>query len=603
MYGDNLTNYASGNELWHGILRDCSKTMSFSCIQKNAYTYLDNAFVERDNITIFDGLTMRKNNLNYNTCTKDCRDDSEVEDNLVEGLNNVEGRNTNENGDETLIDEEEKSPLEEITLALREKAVKFLSTRDYEIELPKFFFESSKIKISPREIDENGALVRIDFGQRAVENYQGRIFLKKIRKFIQNRLLVSFLALLLVIKLVKVKFMFIIPFLFGVGTAKKIFLKLLLFLIPAFAHVFKLCSSYYTSHSKYHHHHHHKIAHHHHHVPVPVPVPAFVDHHHPHHPHHEEEFNGYDYAHPHIQIRKDIEELKEWGIDSFTESYDDPALRPAAPQSLPAPQSPQYPTTYGIPQYPAIVKPSVLASPQQFPINAPSHGQTLAYSGYLDNNNQKLNRRIAVQNISPVAPQVFTNTPIYKHGQSNIPATPQIKSSAPALPIVQQNRVTPQQVVSKTSNTNYPNDALSSSSSVSHTSNAIVVNDDNFYKPIIDKLDSIFSQLRFSEESCRERLICSMYKNPAVYSPHSNIVSNELSSLNVAMVLDHKEKGGHWPSVPNRANRVIIDPQELKRATNGSAAGKRFHRYIDAARSGQEGGDCLRIYPCHINTE
>lgn len=29
-------------------------------------------------------------------------------------------------------------------------------------------------------------------------------------------------------------------------------------------------------------------------------------------------------------------------------------------------------------------------------------------------------------------------------------------------------------------------------------------------------------------------------------------------SLNVAMVLDHKEKGGHWPSVPNRANRVIM---------------------------------------------
>lgn len=186
MYGDNLTNYASGNELWHGILRDCSKTMSFSCIQKNAYTYLDNTFVERDNITIFDGLTMRKNNLSYNTCTKDCRDDSDVENNLVEELNNVEGRNTNENDDETLIDEEEKSPLEEITLALRDKAVKFLSTRDYEIELPKFFFESSKIKISPREIDENGALVRIDFGQRAVENYQGRIFLKKISMELTN---------------------------------------------------------------------------------------------------------------------------------------------------------------------------------------------------------------------------------------------------------------------------------------------------------------------------------------------------------------------------------------------------------------------------------
>jgi hypothetical protein len=77
-------------------------------------------------------------------------------------------------------------------------------------------------------------------------------------RFIQNRLLSALLALLLIIKLIKVKFLFVIPFLFGVGTAKKLFLKLLLFFIPAFAHIFKLCSSYYTSShgTKYHHHHH-----------------------------------------------------------------------------------------------------------------------------------------------------------------------------------------------------------------------------------------------------------------------------------------------------------------------------------------------------------
>lgn len=69
----------------------------------------------------------------------------------------------------------------------------------------------------------------------------------------------SFLALLLIIKLIKVKFMFVIPFLFGVGTAKKLFLKLLLFFIPAFAHIFKLCSSYYSSHATKFHHHHHQV--------------------------------------------------------------------------------------------------------------------------------------------------------------------------------------------------------------------------------------------------------------------------------------------------------------------------------------------------------
>lgn len=78
-------------------------------------------------------------------------------------------------------------------------------------------------------------------------------------KFLQNKLLMSFFAAMLIIKLIKVKFMFVIPFLFGVGTAKKLFLKLLLFFVPAFAHVFKLCSSYYSS--TKHHHHHHQVIH------------------------------------------------------------------------------------------------------------------------------------------------------------------------------------------------------------------------------------------------------------------------------------------------------------------------------------------------------
>lgn len=53
--------------------------------------------------------------------------------------------------------------------------------------------------------------------------------------------------------------------------------------------------------------------------------------------------------------------------------------------------------------------------------------------------------------------------------------------------------------------------------------------DDEYYGPIIARLENIFEQLRFHEETCREMLVCNMYKNPAGYSPHSNLVSNELS--------------------------------------------------------------------------
>lgn len=181
----------TGNDLWYGILRDCKDKATFSCIQKNAYGYLDSALIETDNITVFDGLVLTKNNLHYATCPRASDSRDSVIDNIVEdsGKNDCE---SSTNNDDEQQDEEEGyrsfkeplSPLEEITNALQQKTMKFLVTKDYEIQLPQFYFEGATVKISPREIDDNGALVRIDFGQRAVQN-EGRIFIfKKISKYI-----------------------------------------------------------------------------------------------------------------------------------------------------------------------------------------------------------------------------------------------------------------------------------------------------------------------------------------------------------------------------------------------------------------------------------
>lgn len=52
---------------------------------------------------------------------------------------------------------------------------------------------------------------------------------------------------------------------------------------------------------------------------------------------------------------------------------------------------------------------------------------------------------------------------------------------------------------------------------------------DPFYSPILQKMDNVFVQVGFNEEACRERLVCSMYKTPARFSPHSNLISAELS--------------------------------------------------------------------------
>ncbi|CAL7938077.1 unnamed protein product [Xylocopa violacea] len=554
---DGLSVNDTGNELWNGLFRDCDRSVSFSCIQKNAYTYLDKVFVDRDNITVFDGLTMTKNSLDYGTCRKK-DDENSVDENLVEGSSKDDCEQQEDREEEGAEGgrqfNEEQSPLEEVTNAFRKRAVKFLATRDYELQLPDFYFEGATIKFSPREVDEQGALIRVDFGQRGLES-EGRIF-KKIRKFIQNKLLTSFLALLLIIKLIKLKFMFVIPFLFGVGTAKKLFLKLLLFFIPAFAHIFKLCSSYYSTHSTKYHHHHHQIAHHHHHVPVPVPVPAYYSHH---HHHHDEEFDGYDYAHPHIQYRKDIEELKEWGIEPYEEPYDEQmeplpasAIPSRTPGVLPAPyQAPVYPAPYGVSQYAPNAQPQ---APQFVEKRPPASAHNLAYSAYVDNN-----RRTALR--QPGSPQVV-----------NVPQNPGILPST-ALPAATNVKNTytvfaPQNVRQ-----------ISAKSSPVEAKATVAVQrqgyDDEFYGPIVSRLEDIFRQLRFVDEPCRERLVCSMYKNPTVYTPHSNLVSNELSR----------------------------DPQELKRTGAETLSSKKFHRYLNAARLGQDGGDCLRTYPCHINTE
>jgi len=55
------------------------------------------------------------------------------------------------------------------------------------------------------------------------------------------------------------------------------------------------------------------------------------------------------------------------------------------------------------------------------------------------------------------------------------------------------------------------------------------LNYDPFYSPILLKIDKIIEQLGVKNDLCKERIVCSMYKDPATYSPHSNFISAELS--------------------------------------------------------------------------
>lgn len=92
---------------------------------------------------------------------------------------------------------------------------------------------------------------------------------------------------------------------------------------------------------------------------------------------------------------------------------------------------------------------------------------------------------------------------------------------------------------------------------------------DPFYGPRLSRADAIFAQMHLSSEGCREQVVCNMYKNPDVYTPLSDFLSRQLT-----VTLDELQK-------PQVADERIL----------------RFFRYLQAARTGQDGGDCLTKYP------
>lgn len=201
--------------------------------------------------------------------------------------------------------------------------------------------------------------------------------------------------------------------------------------------------------------------------------------------------------------------MKEWGIEPYEEPYEvqtesiGGGTGPVHPPGVvPAPfPAPTYSGTYSVSQYASNVQP-IQASPylEKHP-QVSAHN--LAYSAYADN----IRRTANSANGNPLNP-------------ANLPST--------LLPTATNVKA---YTFGQMQNTNRQGSAKSNQAEAKITTAGTRRSeyDDEFYGPIINRLEDIFKQLRFVDEPCRERLVCSMYKNPAVYSPHSNLVSNELS--------------------------------------------------------------------------
>ncbi|XP_039150782.1 uncharacterized protein LOC6726949 isoform X3 [Drosophila simulans] len=494
--------FASGNELWDGLVRDCYLKPDVSCFQKNVFSYLDTALDVQD-VNVTQRLKFFKNQVDY-----------QVE-------------KEKEEHSEARAAASPETPIEEVTSALYGKSIKFAMTHDLEVDLPEVMFNGATFRISPRAIEGNGIIAKLELIPKQVVKARlaGAIIQKKIQKFLRSKLVLSFLALLLIIKIIKIKLFWLLPIVIGVGAAKKLLLKFLLFLFPALSHLFKLCSHYQQSYhapAKYHHHH-HLIDHHH------TVVPPW--HSGEHHSVPEIIYTHPPKGHPSAYLHgAPVHESYGPGFEHFEGAWENsgPGLgsdsRPAHTQHHPVyvPGQGHHPPQ----NVPGLTAAAQIAA-QYDPARNNQHPQQPP---------QQPNHAIQEPQLSPELAAQLKEA---------------IRIQAEQRLIQQQQKILEHQPFVQDGQPLYP------------------LNYDPFYSPILLKIDKIIEQLGVKNDLCKERIVCSMYKDPATYSPHSNFISAELSR----------------------------DTSELEPVTHANEAVRRFYRLIQAARDGQDQKDCPSLYP------
>ncbi|XP_021693382.1 uncharacterized protein LOC5576735 isoform X2 [Aedes aegypti] len=448
--------FSTGNRLWDALIADCIKKPTFACIQKNVYSFLGES-LEVGDFNVSNRVIFTKNRVDFTKYTREANEDDHHEaDNEIPDARG---------------DFEPTSPIEEVTTALHDKTLKFMLTHDVNIRMPEIMFDGAIFRIEPRAIEGNGMLAKLEFVPRTTVVARGssepRILFKKIKKFFQSKLLLAFLGVILVIKIIKIKIMWLLPLLVGVGTAKKLVLKFLLFLFPALSHIFKLCSYYHASYHKpnFHHHQHH-INHLHSFYQHDKEIPELIFTKPP-RGHPSEYIHGAPVP-PHAHFQPELHyESSGPGLGSEI-VIPKPVYGP--PPSAYGPSAHGYPAS-ALKRTPTGAASSIAAAY----VSAPS-GSTAAVEEQLirEAQRQEAYRIAQEQKLIAKQQQIVNHQAFVQEG------------------------VTPRPV-------------------------------DPFYSPILQRLDKVFNMLGVVDENCRERLVCAMYKAPIKYSPHSNYVSAELS--------------------------------------------------------------------------
>ncbi|XP_055523413.1 uncharacterized protein LOC129717496 isoform X1 [Wyeomyia smithii] len=562
--------FSTGNRLWDALIAECIRKPTFACIQKNVYSFLGESLDVGD-FNVSNRLVFVKNRVDYTKYTREANEDGHHEaDNEIP---------------DARADDEPTSPIEEVTSALRGKTLKFMLTHDLNVRMPEIMFDGAIFRIEPRAIEGNGMLAKLEFVPRTAIQSRGitepRILFKKIKKIFTGKLLLAFLGLILVLKIIKIKVMWLFPLLVGVGTAKKLVLKFLLFLFPALSHIFKLCSYYHQSYHKpnFHHHQHHishlHTFHPHEHSSANLPELIYTK---PPRGHPSEYIHGAPVP-PHAHFQPEFH-YESSGVGLGSEfisdrnSYVDTSFKP------------KYEDLSDITAW-GLGTGSTTAPPlQSSSFSSPSYGSSHSKSSNLNPLMHHQPRIIGPKPVYGPPPSAhgpsflsFASKRTPSGAASSIAASYASAPSGPTMTAEEQmireaQRQEAYRIAQEQKLIAKQQQIINHQAFIQEGVTPRPV--DPFYSPILQRMDKVFNALGIVDEHCRERLVCAMYKTPLKYSPHSNYISAELSR----------------------------DASELQKPTSTNAAVIRFYRYVQAARDGQDQRDCRQIYSlCTINVD
>lgn len=164
---DNFQNLTADDVLWLNISKDC-KEPTIGCLKTALYKFVKNTLEYAGDVQLTDFIKFSKNSNNFN----------ENETSFM-NFSNV----SNETQERIAVD----TPFEEMSRSLTSDTTKFLMTHDMEVHFPPSFFLGSTLKISPRSLEDNSALVKLEVVPRELAESAGtgRLF-KKLSKYVNK---------------------------------------------------------------------------------------------------------------------------------------------------------------------------------------------------------------------------------------------------------------------------------------------------------------------------------------------------------------------------------------------------------------------------------